>query len=52
MKSTQGVLVMEEVSLSSITGYVQCRNAHVATPGTDSEKSELEALLNGGIFLV
>lgn len=51
MKATQGVIVDEQVSLSSITGYVQCRNAHVATTGTESEKSELEALLNGGIFL-
>lgn len=52
MKASLGVIVEKQESLASVSGFIQCRNAHVATPGTESEKSELEALLNGGIFLV
>lgn len=47
-----GVPFQEVMSLSSHTGYILCRNAHVAIPGSDSERSELESFMNGGIFLV
>ena len=51
MKSTQGVVVNEQVSLSSVTGYVQCRHASVPTAALDRDKTEIEGYMNGGFYI-
>lgn len=51
MKTTQGVVVNEQRALSGLSGFVQCRNAHVSIDGYDSERTEIETMLNNGIFI-
>lgn len=51
MKSSQGVLVMKQATVSSYSGYVQTQNAHVAITGSDKERNEVESLMNSGIFI-
>lgn len=51
MLSTQGRIIMKQMSLSSLSGYVQCRNAHVSIDGYDSERTEIESMLNNGLFI-
>ena len=51
MYATQGVIVLEQRSLSGLSGFVQCKNAHVAIDGYDSERTEIESMLNNGIFI-
>lgn len=51
MKSTQGVIVNKQQSLSGVSGYVQCRNASVSMAGLSAEKETVEAMLNSGIYI-
>lgn len=50
-KNTMGVPVMKSMSLSSLTGFCQCANAHVEAPATAGELNALDAMLNNGFYI-
>ena len=50
-KSTNGVIVNEQLSLSGLTGYVQCENASVPMIGFDDDRAAIEEALNSGIYI-
>lgn len=52
MKNTMGVPTMQPMSLSTLTGYCQCANAHVAATGAESQElDEIDAYLNAGFYI-
>ena len=51
MKNTMGVPTMAPMSLSTLTGYCQCANAHLDIPATDTEKALVDSYLNSGFFI-
>lgn len=51
MAATMGRPVMKPMSLSSLTGYCQCANAHVAAPAQASELDALDHYLNSGFYI-
>lgn len=40
----------KNITLGSLSGYIQCQNAVVDMPGTAAEKSTVEEYLNGGFY--
>ena len=46
-----GTPTMAVKSLSGLSGYVECRNASVAAPCSESELEEVNSFLNGGIYI-
>lgn len=46
-----GTPSMEVKSLSGLSGYVECRNAHVPIIGHDSVMNEIDNALNSGVYL-
>lgn len=46
-----GTPTMAVKSLSGLSGYVECRNATVAAPCSQTELDEIAAFMNGGIFI-
>ena len=46
-----GYPVQTIVSLSTITGYVQCVNAHLAMPGDAGELDAIDFYLNSGFYI-
>lgn len=51
-RSIIGEPYMRVAQLSDLSGYVECRNAHVALQhGFDSMAQEIDAFLNGGVYL-
>ena len=51
MAATMGRPVMKPMSLSGLTGYCQCANAHVAAPAQASELDALDYYLNSGFYI-
>jgi hypothetical protein len=52
MRDTMGLPTMKAMSLSTLTGYCQCANAHVAATGAESQElSEIDAFLNSGFYI-
>ena len=51
MRETVGNALNKVVSLSSLTGYVQTSGASVKAPATDGELADINALLDGGIYI-
>ena len=52
MKDTMGLPTMKPLSLSTLTGFCQCANAHVAATGAEmQELNELDAFLNSGFYI-
>lgn len=52
MKDTMGLPTMQPMLLSSLTGYCQCANAHVAATGAEaSELAEIDGYLNSGFYI-
>lgn len=51
MKDTMGVPTMKAMSLSTLTGYCQCANAHVSAPAMAPELDAIDAYLNSGFYI-
>lgn len=51
MKDTMGLPTMQPMSLSTLTGFCQCANAHVEAPATAGELDAIDAYLNSGFFI-
>ena len=52
MVATMGYPTMQPMSLSTLTGYCQCANAHVAATGAESQElDEIDAYLNAGFYI-
>lgn len=52
MLATMGVPTMQPLSLSSLTGFCQCANAHVSASGAElSELAEIDGYLNSGFYI-
>lgn len=51
MRDTMGLPTMKPMSLSTLTGYCQCANAHVEATATASELDIIDAYLNSGFFI-
>ena len=52
MKATMGVPTMKAMSLSTLTGYCQCANAHVAASGAMAEELDaIDIYLNSGFYI-
>lgn len=49
--ATMGVPVMKAMSLSGLTGYCQCANAHVEADATAGELNAIDAMLNSGFYI-
>lgn len=50
-KASIGIPYMKAATLSSLSGYVQCRNAHVQCAAFETEKNEIDTFLNTGLFI-
>ena len=52
MRVTMGLPTMKPMALSTLTGYCQCANAHVAANGAESpELDEIDAYINSGFYI-
>ena len=51
MAATMGLPTMKPMSLSNLTGFCQCANAHLAMNGTADEKNAVDTFLNSGIYI-
>lgn len=52
MKATMGVPTMQPMSLSGLSGYCECANAHVAASGAElPELEEIDSYLNSGFYI-
>lgn len=51
MASTMGLPTMAPMSLSSLTGYCQCANAHVELAAEASEIDAVDTMLNQGFYI-
>ena len=51
MKDTMGLPTMKPMSLSTLTGYCQCANAHVEADLPAPILNEIDAYLNSGFFI-
>lgn len=52
MKDTMGLPTMQAMSLSTLTGYCQCANAHVAATGAEAQElDEIDTYLNSGFYI-
>ena len=51
MQATMGVPTMQPVTLSSLTGFCQCANAHVEAPAQAHELNIIDAYLNSGFYI-
>ena len=51
MKNTMGLPTMKPMSLSTLTGFCQCANAHVDAPATAGELDAIDYFLNSGFFI-
>ena len=50
-EETIGTPVMKTMSLSSLSGYVQCVNAHIEAPAQASELDAIDGYVNSGFFI-
>lgn len=52
MVTTMGYPTMAPMALTTLTGYCQCANAHVAASGAESQElDEIDAYLNAGFYI-
>lgn len=52
MKDTMGLPTMKPMALSTLTGYCQCANAHVAASGASgSEMDMMDSYINSGFYI-
>lgn len=51
MQQTMGLPTMQPMSLSSLSGYCQCANAHVAAPAAAHELDAIDGFLNAGFYI-
>lgn len=51
MKDTMGLPTMQSMSLSALTGYCQCANAHVEAAATAGELDAIDFYLNSGFYI-
>ena len=52
MAATMGLPTMAPMALSTLTGYCQCANAHVAATGAEAQElDEIDAYLNSGFYI-
>lgn len=51
MVSTMGYPTMQPMSLSGLTGFCQCANAHVAAAAQATELDAIDSYLNTGFFI-
>lgn len=52
MVATMGYPTMQPMTLSTLSGYCECANAHVAANGAESQElDEIDAFLNGGFYI-
>lgn len=51
MKDTMGLPTMKAMALSTLTGYCQCANAHVAAPAMGAELDAIDLYLNSGFYI-
>ena len=52
MVATMGYPTMKPVTLSALSGYCQCANAHVGATGAEAQElTEIDALLNSGFYI-
>lgn len=51
MAPTMGYPTMQTMSLSSLTGFCQCANAHIAAAAQAQELDAIDAYLNSGFFI-
>lgn len=51
MKDTMGLPTMKPLTLSTLTGYCQCTNAHVEAPATAGELNAIDQMLNSGFYI-
>lgn len=49
--AVHGTPTFETKTLSALTGYVECQNASVSISGSDTERNEINTLLNGGVYI-
>lgn len=51
MVATMGYPTMQPMALSTLTGYCQCANAHVAAAAESQELDEIDMYLNSGFYI-
>ena len=52
MAATMGLPTMLPMSLSTLTGYCQCANAHVGADGAEAQElTEIDTYLNSGFYI-
>ena len=51
MKDTMGLPTMKPMSLSGLTGFCQCANAHVECAAQANELNAIDSMLNSGFFI-
>lgn len=51
MQNTMGLPTMKPMSLSTLSGYCQCSNAHVEVSATESEMIMIDNYLNSGFYI-
>ena len=51
MAATMGLPTMKPISLSTLTGFCQCANAHIAAPAQAEELDAIDSYLNSGFFI-
>ena len=51
MQATMGLPTMQPMALSSLTGYCQCANAHVAVPAESKILDMIDAYVNSGFYI-
>ena len=51
MQATMGLPTMKPMSLSTLTGFCQCANAHVEAPATAGELDAIDTMLNSGFYI-
>lgn len=51
LKATQGRPLMQEVTLSTLSGYCQCAEAQVSLDCYAGERAEIEGILNSGFYI-
>lgn len=51
MVATMGYPTMKPMSLSTLTGYCRCANAHIEAPATAIELATLDGFINSGFYI-
>ena len=51
MNVTKGMPLMEETTLSTLSGYCQCENASVSINGFDADRDIINGYLNSGFYI-